>query len=290
MAKRGILMLALGHHMYGNMAANAAASIRFTDSETPIHLVYSDMAISQLTEKHRDLFTSLSPCPEEVMTKEGKRNYFKVKTHAYELSPFDETLLIDVDTLFFSRPISKLMDSLSELDFTCQNRGWFDFDTTSTRGNYMHWCDVCEAQKAYNLKGKLYQLSSEVMWFKKCKKVKQMFDKAREIFNTPKLKTTVEFSGDLPDELAFNIACCMLGIKPHEEMKVFLWWEHMDSRGNWQDTMNKYHGISVGGNLITPASLSRYEQMAKAHANALRLPYHFKLYPKRSWDKQRKTL
>src|SRR5438874_340045 len=77
---RGVLFLALGSPHYARMAANAAASIRFSDKTVPIHLVYSHNNISHLTPQHRALFTSMAECPDEYMHKNGKLNFIKAKT------------------------------------------------------------------------------------------------------------------------------------------------------------------------------------------------------------------
>jgi hypothetical protein len=290
---RGVVIIALGSPHYGKLAANAAASIRYGDKSVKIHLVHSGGSISHLTPAHKSLFTSMSKCPGSFMIKDGKVNYIKAKTCAYQLSPFDETLLIDADLLWFGgKPVSILMDELKAVDFAIQSRGVHDFHTGNTRGKYTHWCNVNEARKAYSLSGELYQLSSEVIWFKKCSGTKKLFGKIEQIYNKPKIKPSVEFAGDLPDELAFNIACSIMDVKPRSANEVFVYWDYMDRKNapTWQSVLSNYYAFSAGGNDMPATAISRYSQMARAHANALRLPYHFNIYPKRKWDASRKVL
>ena len=289
---RGAVILALGSPHYGRMAANAAASIRFTDKATPIHLVYSGDSLSHLTLAHKALFTSMAECPPEYYTKNGKVNYIKAKTCIYELSPFKETLMLDADLLWFgSTPVGCLMKELSTVDFTMQCRGVYDYTSGKNEGGYTHWCNVTEAQKVYKLNNKIYQLSSELLWFRKTKQTRKLFKMVREVFDHPKINTD-KFIGDVPDEFAYNIATAKLGMYPRKNKEVFIYWPYLDHQtgGNWSEILNNYYGYSMGGNSVQPPALLKYEQMAKAHANALGLPYHFKLFPKKRWDKARATI
>lgn len=289
---RGVVILALGHPQYGCMAANAAASIRHSDKHTPIHLVYAGNSLAHLTPAHLNLFTSVAHSATQHITKRGRLNYLKAKTCIYQLSPFDETLMIDADLLWFGKPITGLMDELSSVDFTMQCRGYHNFQTGKTKGTYTHWCDVEEAKQIYGLTGNMYQLSSEVVWFRKTPEVKEMFSLVRKIYNNPKVKLQNKFMGDVPDELAYNIAACRLNMQPRKPHDVFIYWEFQDKNrtGVWPRVINNYYGYSIGGNNIPLPVLSKYEQMARAHAKALRLPYHFKMFPKKQWDKQRQLL
>lgn len=289
---RGVLLIAVGSPEYGKMAANAAASIRFSDREVNIHLVYTPSSITHLTDKHKALFSSMSECPTEYLTKNGKANFIKPKAYAYLLTPFDETLMLDVDLLMFGgKPISKLMDELSPLDFTAQCRGFYNYDTKKTTGKYTHWCDVEKAKFEYGLSGKIYQLSSEVVWFRKTEKVMEMLGFARDIFDRPLVDSEVVFSGDLPDEMGLNIAACKFGFAPRKDEDVFIYWEFQDKgKEIWSDVIKTYYGFSAGGNNIQPSALAKYSNMAKAHANALRLPYHFNIFPKKKWDANRRKL
>lgn len=287
--KRGFVLLALGSPMYGKLAANAATSIRFNHSTIPIHLVYSGEALSHLLEAHKALFTSMEVCPEKYITKNGKRNYFKAKTHLYDLSPFDETIVVDADMIFFGgKDFDTLFNELSKVDFTCQNRGVYDFETRTNTGNYTHWCDVEMAKIKYDLSGKIYQLSSEFMYFKKCVAVSQMFALAKRIFNKPLIPSSVEFAGDIPDELAFNIATSKFGIYPRKDFEVFIWWRLMDKHVvQWSEVVQNYLGMSAGGNNISNDDLHRYHSILKHQSKAIGLPLFFKTFPKRRWDANR---
>lgn len=58
---------------------------------------------------------------------------------------------------------------------------------------------------------------------------------------------------------------------------------------SWHEVLNNYYGYSIGGNVIPETILQRYNQLAQAHAKGLNLPYHYKAYNKKQWNKQRQT-
>lgn len=288
---RGILLVALGDSMYGKMAANVAISIRYNDAKLPIHLVYSESSISHLPDAHKALFTSLSVCPDEYMTKNGKRNYFKVKTYLYDLSPFDETIVLDVDLILFGgKDLNAIFDRVKTVPISFQSRGFYDCNNKKLTGNYTHWFNVEDAITAYGLSGKIYQLSSEFIYFRKCDEAKAVFDLAKEIFENPKIKSSVEFAGDLPDEFAFNIAMAKQGLSPIKDLDILLWWSLMDKNIIWTDVIKNYIGISIGGINITSKDLTIYHSIIKHQLKSLSIPYHFQISPKKRWATNRTSI
>lgn len=287
---RGILLIALGSTQYGRMAANLAASIRVADTETPIHLVWQGDALNHFTEAHKALFTSFEECPAEYYTKNGKEVFLKAKTWAYELSPFDETIFFDVDMILFGKKkVSDLFDSLKAVNFTFQNRGFQSLKEEKLNPKYSHWCDINEVKSAYNTTGRFYHLASEFFYFKRSDSNKKFFELAREIFDNPKVKPC-EFGGDIPDELAFDIAACIMAKYPHKDNFVVVYWAVADKKMAWSDILQQYSGYSIGGNVIAQSVLDRYNQLAQAHAKALNLPFSYKAYNKKAWNKNRQKI
>ena len=286
---RGIVFIALGSPQYGRMAANAAASIRFSDKEIKIHLVYTPGAITHLSEQHKALFSSMEECPQKYITKKGKQEYIKAKTCIYDLSPFDETIMLDVDLVIFGgRSMSKLFDELSaQCDFTMQNRGFADLSKEQLDESYCMWCNIKEVKEAYELTdSRFYMLASEFVYFKRTDENKKFFNLVRQIYDKPKVNG-LKFDSGLPDELAFDIAAAVLKKYPHMDGKVWIHWFAMEGKMVWKEVLNNYYGYSVGGNQTPNDVKLRYEQLTKAHAIALRLPYSYKLYPKKKWNLER---
>jgi hypothetical protein len=286
---RGVVFIALGSPQYGRLAANAAASIRFADKDIKIHLVHTAGSITHLTEQHKALFSSMEECPEEFMTKKGKQTFIKAKTCIYDLSPFEETIMMDVDLVMFGgRTISSLFDELTaQCDFTMQNRGFTDLSKEPLNESYCLWCNIKEVKEAYGLTdNRFYMLASEFVYFKRTEENKKFFDLVREIYDNPKVKG-IKFDSDLPDELAYDIASAVLRKYPHQDNKVWIHWFAMEGKMVWQDIIKNYHGYSVGGNQMPGDVKMRYEQLTKAHAISLRLPYSYKLYAKKKWHSER---
>ena len=287
---RGVVIIALGNPQYGRMAANLAASIRYKDKETAIHLVHQGDALNHLTDAHKELFTTFAECPIEYYTKNGNEVYLKAKTCLYELSPFAESIFLDADMIWFpTKSISDLFDQLKDTDFTFQNRGHCNLSDEKLNPKFCMWCDVNEVKSAYETTGRFYQLASEFIYFKRTEANEKYFKLVREIFDNPKVKPA-EFGGDIPDELAFDIASCVLAHYPHKENFVIVYWALADKQMSWTDVMRNYWGYSIGGNVIPETILQRYNQLALAHAKGLSLPYHYKAYNKKQWNKQRQKI
>lgn len=287
---RGILLIALGSPHYGRMAANLAASIRYGDKDIDIHLVSQESALTHLSESHRALFTSISECPPDCYLKNGKEVYLKAKTYVYDLSPFDETIFLDVDLVWFGqRKISNLFTELKDVDFTMQNRGFCDLSNESLKTTFSLWCNINEVKLVYDTTGKFYHLASEFIYFKRTDKNKEYFELVKEIFENPRVKAKT-FDGDIPDEMAFDIASAVLGRYPHKDNYVPIFWYAVDKSMAWSDLMREYNGYSIGGNVLPSSVRIRYEQLTKAHSVNLKLPYNFKVYAKKRWNKQRATI
>lgn len=294
---RGVVLLALGNVHYGRMAANLASSIRFSDKEVNIHLIYSGGSIKHLTEAHRALFTSISECPSEYYTKNGKTVYLKAKTCIYDLTPFDETIMIDVDLIWGKRKISDLFDELKDVDFTMQNRGYLDL-SKETNPHYSMWCNVEEVKKVYQTDGRFYQLASEFIYFKKSDENKKYFDLVKEIFENPQVDTIIKkngkvisthFGGDIPDELAFDIASCVLKKYPHKDNFVPVYWFATEPKMDMNEINKKYFGYSIGGSILPPLVIQRYTQMSNFYARAANV-LHYTISHKRNWLPERRLI
>ena len=119
---KGVLLIALGHSQYGNMAVNLANSIKYNNKNTKIHLVYTESAFSQVTDFSN--FDSKEICPKEYYKNGEQTVFIKAKTHLYDLTPFDETIFLDVDTILFGgKDFNKFFDEFKDYDFTSENYG-----------------------------------------------------------------------------------------------------------------------------------------------------------------------
>lgn len=286
--------MCLGNPYYGRLAFNLAVTIKQVEPTMPITIVWEGKALSLL--RNYDLnktFDHIIEAPKEAYTTNGKQSYFKAKLYAYELSPFDETIYIDCDMVWLIKKPSELFESLKEFEFSAISEGFYDMATGENKINkaYQVWAKIEDIKAAYNLSiGKLYQMRSEFIYFKKSEANKAFFDKAIEIYDSPKM-TFIAVGGVQPDELAFNIAGALCQHYPHAEKYCPIYWYFLYTR-EWNDKAamyNKYYAMSMGGN-TTPSYVKEfYNRLVKARFNKSGTMYPFIFQDKRSWLPERKS-
>lgn len=291
-AKQGILLLALGQPHYGNYAANLAMSIKFNLPDMPIALLHDDNAIRHISgDKRIKLFDQLVEVPKEIYQVNGENRYIRTKNFLYSLTPFEETLFLDADIVLFPNvadSISKLINELSEFDFSVSSRGFYELDKLSDN-TYSQWVKIEDVKKAYGLKkGRYYGLHSEFFWFKKTAKNDKFFSLVESIaadFDSYKVIThdhsvhhsaislinEVEvrravFASATPDELPYAIAMAKMKQYPHRDNFTPIYWELADSNRlihKVKELYSQYIGLSWGGNRTPAETTKLYNLLVK---------------------------
>jgi len=273
MLNRGIILVATGAAFYGRMAYNLAVTIKATE-DIPVTVLHNGLALSHLSEKQKEIFNTII----EVSDKS-----FGAKLCLADYSPYDYTLYLDADMLWLpNKKPSELFDELKDVSFTSITEGYYDYDSGIDYSNKMYhfWCDPLEAKEKHNLTGKFYQWRSEVIYFNK--EAKPFFDLAKEYYKNPGVNVK-QFAGQVPDELAINIAACKMGIEPHEYRWMPGYWHRLHGEGMglpW--IINKFYLLSVGGNFATAVMKTCYNNVCKAAHNKLGLQYLFTLQSKKA--------
>lgn len=291
-AKQGILLLALGQPHYGNYAANLAMSIKYNLPDMPIALLHDDNAIRHISgDKRIKLFDQLVEVPKEIYQVNGENRYIRTKNFLYSLTPFEETLFLDADIVLFPNvadSISKLINELSEFDFSVSSRGFYELDKLSDN-TYSQWVKIEDVKKAYGLKkGRYYGLHSEFFWFKKTAKNDKFFSLVESIaadFDSYKVIThdhsvhhsaislinEVEvrravFASGTPDELPYAIAMAKMKQYPHRDNFTPIYWELADSNRlihKVKELYSQYIGLSWGGNRTPAETTKLYNLLVK---------------------------
>lgn len=290
--KKGVLMLALGHPNYGNMAATLAASIRYTSPDVHITLIYAGDAINYFNEQKRALFDSIRKAPAKVHTYNGNREaYIKAKVHLYELSAYDQTLFIDVDMLWlYKRPIDELFDELAGVSFTIQNDGFWDMANKPQPSGYVQWCSLKDVAKAYKLRsGKFYRVFSELIYFERSEAARALFERAQEIYENPLCPVT-EFAGALPDEFAFSMAMIKEKLYPHQDEFYPIYWQPRDKHKPIDVVADNYYGLSIGGSVTHSVITEQYNRLAKGYFSKLGLQNPYRVLNKKRWNNNRLTV
>lgn len=270
MKKQGILLIAAGHPYYGNYAYQLALSLKANSNDIPVSIVYEGNGISHLGVTKLAIFDQIIEAkPQHYTSKSlGIKDIFKLKTNIYELSPYEETLYLDVDMIWLPRKrVESLFAELNAVDFTMSNRGAMAIDIANE--GFVQWASVADIRDAYGFKDEtIYHLSSEFIYFKKSKDVKGLFDKVKKAFDYPKVNYKI-FGQNQPDELSFIIATMQTKMYPHTAPFLPAYWEPFNKMNmKPADMYQQYYLCSFGGSIYSNGVRDFYNNLAKSYTNA----------------------
>lgn len=284
--KKGIIILSTGHAFYGRMAHNLCISIKATDKDFPVALVYDDSAIAHLSHRQRAIFDFMIPAAETG---------FAGKLGLDIVTPFEETVFIDADTVWLpNRSPHVLFESIPPCAFTAITEGYCDMatmDTSQANTRYYFWAKPEEIQQVYGItEGKLYQWRTEVMYFNK--QAGPMFELARSIYANPSLSTLSMFADNIPDELAINIACAKLGIEPHLYKWQPTYWARMfnEQVPPLEQLYSSYYLLSCGSNVVTSSTKNVYNRVVKAACSKFGVQHLFPIMSKKEMMPHRQRM
>ena len=283
---QGVVLIACGHYTYGNWAYNLSMGLKQTDSNTKITLLWKGNAKQQL-ERYISIFDQVIEINDEYITRNGLESILRSKVCLYDLSPYDETIFIDADVMWFpNKPISQLFDQLKDVEITIGNRGKTDLSTDPR----LIWSKPEEMRAIYG-NVEIYNLSSEFIYFKKTDKVKEFFDIAKQAFDNPGVEYT-RFAGGVADELAFQIAMIKTGIIPHKTPFLPFYWEPYEKKNRGLGDLYKedWYGYSIGGAQLTIQQKANYDALAKMYAKGFGVKYPFISKNKREFMANRKNI
>lgn len=278
MLDKGIFIVAQGHPYYGNYSYNLALTLKAA-GDCKIALVYSKASISHLDEKQRGVF--------DYLIEEELPANCSAKLHAYRLSPFEKTLVLDADMVWLpGHKPEELFTELNGVEFTAITEG----STVNPSGHYFFWAEVEEIREKYKIEGTIHQWRTEVMYFERSDKVEAMFSDAIKIHGDHGLSKIKEFAEGTPDELAINIAAAKHGIDPHKPNWQPSYWPklHQERIPEPGTLYREYYLLSVGGNMSTDNTKKFYNNIVKAQAPKVGLSFAFGLQSKHSFLPERR--
>lgn len=254
---KGVLLLAMGHENYFKMAVNLAASLKYNDPDIQIALVHDGTGYIPA-----NLFQA------SIMVPTG--NPIAYKTKLYELSPFQQTLYLDVDMIWLpGRNPEDLFASLQGIDFTIMNTG---------SGEYCIWAEAEDIRGAAgNSTDPIYMFYSELIYFEKTVRAEEYFLQVQDVYNNATI-TNRKFAGGMADELAYIIAALKTGTKPHQDKWCPVYWFYRnkkDAHLQPYQLQNNYYAYSIGGNQLPGYAKSHYNNLARLYAKhaGIALPY-----------------
>lgn len=251
--KRGVLILALGSTTYVKYALNLAVSIRKTSPDVAVCLVHSDN-LHILEPSQRFYFNRLIKCPAEYYTSNGKINYVKAKLFLDKLTPYDQTLFMDADTIVSPyKSVKSIFEKCEGNDFIMVCRG--------ENINSSEWVNRDEVMKAFELE-KWYDCSSELMYFEQT----NIFEDARNINKAFEDGSFYyrQFAGGVPDEASLVTAMLVNhGSPKFVPFKPTFWEAAEKSFAKSEMIFTTFEVLSIGGNVVSKHIENIYNLLIK---------------------------
>jgi hypothetical protein len=126
MKPQGVCIIAAGEPCFGVYAYNLAVSLKFRDPEAKVAVFYEPRTLCVLEPWEVDIFDELIELkPEHNFWYNGLINPVGWKLRAYQYSPFERTILLDGDSLWFGhRTVTSFFENeMSGLDWACLSKG-----------------------------------------------------------------------------------------------------------------------------------------------------------------------
>ncbi len=295
---QGILLIAAGNAFYGNSAYHLALTIKHADPKTKIALAYTKSAIAHLSDEEKKFFDQMIEMSEEHTRGKGKPDYMKPKLYAYQLSPFDKTILLDVDMIWNpKRTVGELFTQLEGSSFSIISEGYCNaVGEGKLSPRYTFWADrediVYEFMNESGfLSGKLYQFRSEFIYFVKGEKCEKFFSTAIKVRDRINFEVKT-LGGNIPDELCFDIAGAITHTYPHQDMWTPIHWYFFHGhpfQSRKGEILRDYYAISLGGFNAPKEVLNWTKAMLRKAADAHGVTLRHKFGPKTTSIPERKT-
>lgn len=272
-AKRGIVTLALGDALYGNLATNLAISLKHAE-DMPIALIYTPSAIANLGNEYLSLFSHKILFDESKVLINGVHHWHLGKMFLGEYTPFEKTIFLDADTMWNNKAsLNGIFDELNGMPTVFQTKGSFNRGTS-----YTFWGDARDIMGKYGINdipctygGFIYFENDDIL------------QKAKEIYlEQPAIAE--KWATGIPDEFCFNVALALTGQTTPDYEPIYFPAMH---GGRNKHQIEQYDGFTVSGNMMGGQLKMTYEHWAKMYAHWLKLPY-IKVWDKRDTINERK--
>lgn len=278
---KGILIIALGHDNYKQMAFNLAISIRYNNP---------DLGICIASDKHNEHLRSIGansfgvqyidvPFEYFYNTVSNKIEYQKAKAYMDKLSPFGKTVYIDADSIFFSNH-----DTLAKKSFEPIFEGFQDDNLAFTLYNLKDFFKAKEDKSIYwfngigsktiakhyeiDLNATIYNIQSSFMYFKKSAKTTSFFKIVRTVYSErPENLQLLEWANGIGDEFAFVIAAAKTKHKQSKFIDIFYYPLSQTNHKNINHILKNYYYLSMAGHDLDYNFKELYNNLVKYYYN-----------------------
>jgi hypothetical protein len=251
--KTGILLIAFGRIGYMKMAFNMAKSLKFFSPDVKIALATdgTHTAIKDI-EKYVDVFIPIE-----------KGDPGDIKMSMYDLTPFENTLYLDVDGICIKdiRPL---------IDLYLKDGRPFISDVHGEGGinddiHYSIWAKNKHIWAWFNLPidAKFQGLQTSLVWF--TKESKPLFDCIQKTKNFPKKFLTHKWGNSIPDELIFGGAAAKVGFDAKFTGRPIFFGNRGVARVTYDEMVENHYINSMYGNVNLVLSKYRryYDQTVR---------------------------
>lgn len=274
------MILALGHANYGRMALNLAISIKGKGWETNICLLHSHKMLDNFSPNERSFFDQYVMVDESMYTHNGAIEYQMAKTSIYDLSPYDNTVYLDADSIWLAENNPKELFGLCKNNpvlFQCVHKWdiqdewgclWTCRDGLPNEG-------LKQIREIYGITDNrtIYEMQSSFLYFEKGIVARNFFDTAKKLY-TERPFHFWTWNNGMPDELVFNISTALNNIKlplfPFTPLffddytRTFKGDTKRECTYSKRDTIfNKYFALSMAGNTNSTSVTNLYDDMVK---------------------------
>lgn len=238
--QKGWLILAHGKDHYLKWAANLIGSLKMLSS-LPVALVTDRIELPQFC--HPDIVVKL---PIEY------NKPFYAKTILNQLTPFDETIYLDSDSLCVMPPDDEFNRGV-DFDIHCVGRYASDEDYQSR----MIWANIPDMRRFYGWKNQKYiETNSSFIYWKNGLHADRIFALAESLYAANFYPHyNFQYFSFYPDELAWNAALTYMGETPEKGSPVLI---HYHDSGNPKIHRNTKPFISLCGIDTTHQHLYQY--------------------------------
>ncbi len=261
-------------------------SIKAYEPSIKIALVHDNSAIASLSPAELKLFDILTVADPADYTIDGAKQYQRMKLCVHKYSPFENSLYIDVDTLWFpKKKISDLLSNLLPYEFYIGKNGEYNQATRERTGiNYTYWGEPLKIVRYFKLTNIMPQTISGVFWFKKSEFCDRMFARALQVYND-KNAPTQKWANGKADEYCFNVALCA---ENYQQPNVhFVYFDKTNGKMSRDTMYANYWGVAAGGNKLSADVRDLYNDLVELYHPAFKFDTVRKHIDKASVIKER---
>ena len=255
---RGIITIALNKPFYKELAYTLAKSFK---GKIPVAVLTDG-----IDEKKAKAFSHVIEPRKKDYYDNLILNPFKLKPHVYDYSPFDETIYLDADSIFYynGRSIDSLFEQFNEFQIHEVKR----WNKTNFERCKMVWLkhvglSLSHLFSAYNISPEFYpEYNSSFIYFKKSEANKRYFEQVQQNYTDRRTRFR-KIGGHYPDEMAFNLASAQLAHYSEIENYKPVLFHFENKKINPQEGGKKYYFLGMAGGYNSPKYVAVYNYMAE---------------------------